>query len=82
VCVCVCVSTVFYHFDRKANLCNCKYMLLDTGYSMKHDDPIPSATWIQILPNFRFIEFVNHTSGVVSVRIVSAWGLVPAETPD
>lgn len=77
VWVCVCVSIVIYYFDRKANLCDCKYVLMDIGHPMKHGDPFSSATLRKILPNFQFIEFVNHFC-----ELLLLLGLVPAETPD
>lgn len=43
-------------------MCNCKYMFLGIGHQMKHDDPFSSAARKKILPNFLFIEFVNHIS--------------------
>jgi hypothetical protein len=78
ICLCLfCVSTIFYHFTIEANLCNFKYVLLYFSYPLKHDEPFPSPTWIQILPNSRFIEFLNHASGTVSSAnffCVCVWG--------
>jgi hypothetical protein len=50
---------------------------MDIGHPMKHGDPFSSATLRKILPNFQFIEFVNHFC-----ELLLLLGLVPAETPD